>query len=186
MDVLAFNQLSGRARSGETEAVLEACRQHQGLVHRATMSGDRLLHFACKGGNLELARGLLDLGAVVDARTDGGWDALMCASRDGQKGHAAIVTLLLDRGADPCSRNAYATALCIAAMYDHLQVCLILLNRGADLMAVCDEGCTALTHYGSKTFQHYNKKTNEQLCQKLREAWAAGPHPSQRWARRWP
>ena len=102
MDNAAFEQLLDRSQRGETEAVLEACRQHQGLVLRANVIGWRLLHCACGGGHLELARGLLDLGAVVDARDNDGWDALMYALHHG---HPAVVTLLLDRGADPCSRN---------------------------------------------------------------------------------
>ena len=190
MDNAAFEHLSDRAGRGETEAVLEACRQHQGLVLRAGGGGSRLLHRACIGGHLELARGLLDLGAVVDAREVHGWDALMCASR---VGHAAVVTLLLDRGADPCSRNDDYTALYLAAMYDHLQVCLILLNRGADLMAVCYGGRTALTLYGVNANPPLSNEIKEQRREQLRVAWEAGPHPSQvqrrrdeRWARRYP
>jgi len=193
MDNEAFNQLLDRARRGETEAVLEACRQHQGLVLRADVNGWRLLHLACNGGHVELARGLLDLGAVVDARDNGGFDALMIASNNG---HAAVVTLLLDRGADPCSRNDDYTALYFAAESDHLQVCLILLNRGADLMAVCASlflGRTALADYGNFANPPPSNHIKEQRREQLRAAWAAGPHPSQvqrrrdeRWARRWP
>ena len=188
MDVAAFEQLLDRARSGETEAVLEACRQHQGLVLRADVNRYRLLHHACRGGHLELARGLLDLGAVVDARDIVGWDALMYASNNG---HAAVVTLLLDRGADPCSKDDYETALHMAAEKDHLQVCLILLNRGADLMAMSHIGRTALSHYGNRA--PLSNEIKEQRREQLRAAWEAGPHPSQvqrrrdeRWARRWP
>ena len=191
MDERAFIQLSDRARRGETEAVLEACRQHQGLVLRAKgISGQRLLHEACRGGHLELARGLLDLGAVVDARVNNGVDALMNAS---SYGHAAVVTLLLDRGADPCSRNDYYTTLILAAEHDHLQVCLILLNRGADLMAVCNGVHTALTDYGILANPPLSNEIKEQRREQLRAAWEAGPHPTQvqrrrdeRWARRWP
>ena len=190
MDNAAFNRSLGRAKRGETEAVFEACRQHQGLMLRADVDGDRLLHRACDGGHLELARGLLDLGAVVDARNNYGWDALMYASRNG---YPAVVTLLLDRGADPCSRNDDYTALYLAAMYDHLQVCLILLNRGADLMAVGHDGRTALTHYGFYANPRLSNEIKEQRREQLRVAWAAGLHPSQvqrrrdeRWARRYP
>ena len=170
--------------------MLEACRQHQGLVLRTNVDRERLLDRACFAGHLELARGLLDLGAVVNARNNDGWDALMYAS---ENGHAAVVTLLLDRGADPSSRNDYETALYLAALYDHLQVCLILLNRGADLMVVCHYGRTALTHYGIYADPPLSNEIKEQRREQLRVAWAAGPHPSQvqrrrdeRWARRWP
>jgi hypothetical protein len=150
--------------------VLEACRQHHGLVVRADMVGWRLLYCACIGGHLELARGLLDLGAVVDARAIHGYDALMCASRFG---HAAVVTLLLDRGADPCSRNDRFSALYMAAKYNHLQVCLILLNRGADLMAVCQYGPTALTHYGIGANSPLSNEIKEQRREQLRVAHAS-------------
>ena len=190
MDNAAFEQLLNRARSGETEAVLEACRQNQGLVLRADVGGHRLLHHACIGGHLELARGLLDLGAVVDARDNVNWDALMRASNNG---HATVVTLLLDRGADPCSRSDYWTALYLAAENDRLQVCLILLNRGADLMAVRYGGRTALTVYGTDADPPLSNEIKEQRREQLLAAWEAGPHPSQvqrrrdeRWARRYP
>ena len=163
MDVAAFQQLLERAERGETGAVLEACRQHQGLVLRAGMDGNRLLHYACLGGRLELARGILDLGAVVDARNNGGWDALMGASNNG---HAAVVTLLLDRGAHPCSRNGLVTALYLAAEHDNLQVCLILLNRGADLMVRFDES-NALMRYGFYANPPLSNEIKEQRCQQL-------------------
>ena len=190
MDDATFGQLLERAGRGETEAVLEACRQHQGLVLRVGgLYGERLLHEACSGGHLELARGLLDLGAVVDARNNVRWDALMCASNNG---HAAVVTLLLDRGAHPSSRNDDYTALYLAAENDHLQVCLILLNRGADLMVRFDES-NALMRYGVYANPPLSNEIKEQRQEQLLAAWAAGPHPSQvqrrrdeRWARRWP
>ena len=187
MDDAAFDQLLDRAKRGETEAVLEACRQHQGQVLRAGgLYGERLLDKACDVGHLELARGLLDLGADVDARDHYVWNALMCASR---RGHPAVVTLLLDRGADPCSRNGAWTALCMAAERDHLQVCLILLNRGANLTTVCVCWHKALSHYGIHANPPLSDEIMEQRRQQLRVAWAAGPRPSQRlkrWTRRYP
>jgi len=179
-----FMQIMEKAESGETEAVLEACRNHQGLVLRADdENGWRLLHRVCSRGHLELACGLLDLGASVNARDNSGWDALLCAS-DGD--HPAVVTLLLDRGADPCSRSKDYSALHLAAYNNNLQVCLSLLNRGADLLALTVSQRNALQEYGKGAFPRITDEEKEQCRNLLRAAWVAGPHPSQRWVRRFP
>ena len=93
---------------GETETVLAAVKRDPRLATRANERGDRLLDYSCMEGHLELARGLLVLGAQINARDSNGWDALMATSRHG---HLAVVGLLLSKGADPNSRNARDTAL---------------------------------------------------------------------------
>jgi hypothetical protein len=70
-------------------------------------------------------------------------------------------------------------------------VCELLLSRGADLMAQSSGGWSALTLYGA--WSGLTDAEKEAGLQRLREAWASGPHPSQvqrrrdeNWARRWP
>ena len=63
-----FNALLLRAYYGETETVLAAVKRDPRLATRADEDGVRLLFRACLGGRLELARGLLVLGAQVNAR----------------------------------------------------------------------------------------------------------------------
>jgi len=67
----------------EQAAVLAIVDQHEGIVHRATGGGNRLLHYASLGGQVNLMRGMIDRGAVVNAKDSCGEDALLCAAFDG-------------------------------------------------------------------------------------------------------
>jgi Ankyrin repeats (3 copies) len=176
-----FWALLDQARDGETETVLAAVKRDPRLANRATGDGDRLLYCACIRGHLELARGLLVLGAQINARDSDGWDALMAAS---ESGHLAVVGWLLSKGADPNSRNADCTALSLAAEFDHLDICLLLVSHAADLLEIDRQ--TALDLYGSGLDPKLYRKVKKQRLALLREAYDEGPHPNARWVRRWP
>ena len=98
-------------------------------------------------------------------------------------GHFAVCTVLLDRGADPDSNNQNSSALSCAALYDYLQVCLLLISRRANLMLALTDG-TALAVYGKNS-----ELTPDELEQRratLLTAFEQGPHPDMCWTRRWP
>lgn len=63
----------------------------------------RPLHSAAAADSTEISRALLDAGAEVDARQQGGYTALHAAA---QHGNAGLVELLLERGANPRIRTA--------------------------------------------------------------------------------
>ena len=119
----------------------------------------------------------------MHARDNGGWDALMYASRDG---HLSICTVLLDRGADPDSRTQYVSALSRAARYDRLQLCLLLISRRDNLMLALTDG-TAWAAYGMH--KRNPALTADELEQRraiVLTAFEQGPHPDMCWKRRWP
>jgi hypothetical protein len=144
---------------------------------------------------LDLQPGLLNLrwagvGFAVNRKWAGrNTTALIVA---GKGGDLALVLALLERGADLHARDDFnRTALIGAAYWAHPEVCELLLSRGADLMAKDDDGETALSLYGLGS--GLTPAAKEAGRQRLREAWASGPHPSQvqrrrdeNWARRWP
>ena len=82
-----------------------------------------------------------------------------------------------------------------ATLTDHPEVCLLLIARGADLLAVDMLNQSALTHYGDYA---HNDKGLDPLTKRWRVTeliayFRAGPHPSQvqrrkdeAWAKRWP
>ena len=189
MDDAAFDALLQQARRGEAEAVLTALDLDPTLAMRAAYFGRTLLHWACVGKHLELGRALLDRGSDVRARNNHGEDALNYACGPGS--NLALVTLLLDRGADPCSASDGSyTALMNAAHYGNHQVCLLLVSRGANLLAVYD-GRTAMDRYDIHS--NFTAAEKDEHRAALRAAFAEGPHPSQvqrrkdeRFARRWP
>jgi len=179
-----FDELCGKAFRGKTAEVLAAVDQDRRLATRADGFGDTLLTWACRGyhANPQLAQGLLERGANVHARSSGGWDALMYVSANG---HIAVCTVLLDRGADPDSNDQYFSALSRAARFDHLQLCLLLISRRANLMLALTEG-TALAVYGENKNPSLTPVVLEQRRATVLTAFEQGPHPDMCWARRWP
>jgi hypothetical protein len=88
---------------------------------------------ACHGGQVDLARDLVDRSANVNQRDTLGQDALMYASFNG---HIPVMEFLLSRGVDMTARsNNGGSALWFAAYYDKLPACKFLISRGYDLMA---------------------------------------------------
>jgi hypothetical protein len=101
----------------------------------------------------------------------------------------AMVTLLLDRGANLLAVNIYAeSALHHAAKKGNMDKCLLLLSRGADLMAVDNKGHTALddlSTYNRQTGRHCSEPEQEARRYLLRAAFEEGPHISQKRRRAW-
>ena len=184
MSKAEFDRLCDKALTGKTAEVLAAVDQDRRLATRADGNGWTLLVWACRGShnNPQLAQGLLERGANVHARGNGGWDALMWASLEG---HIATCTVLLDRGADPDSHDQYDSALSLAARNDHLQVCLLLISRRANLMLALNGG-TALDRYGQYKRPRLTPDELEQRRATVLTAFEQGPHPGMCWKRRWP
>ena len=175
-----FEQLLISAETGEIDIVLAAIDRDPDIIHKSGVWGNNLLHKASRGGQLKLVQTLLDRHADVNARSNMSWDALICAC---SQNHLTVVTLLLEKGANPCSGDGCKTALGLAAENGYHEVCLLLLSKGADLMAIHNRG-TVLSCYGRRALLNPPDKSIGRVA--LMETWRAGPHPSQRWIRRLP
>ncbi|XP_028651298.1 poly [ADP-ribose] polymerase tankyrase-2 isoform X1 [Erpetoichthys calabaricus] len=100
------------------------------------------LHFAAGFGRKDVVDYLLQSGANVHARDDGGLISLHNAC---SFGHAEVVSLLLQHGADPNSRDNWNyTPLHEAAIKGKIDVCIVLLQHGADPTIRNTDGRTAL------------------------------------------
>jgi len=100
------------------------------------------LHFAAGYGRREAVEILLNAGANVHARDDGGLIPLHNAC---SFGHAEVVALLLRAGADPNARDNWSyTPLHEASIKGKNDVCVMLLQHGADNTLRNTEGKTAL------------------------------------------
>ena len=89
-----FEQLLERAYVNDAPTeIIAAVELEPGLVTKAC-EGHRqtILHNACLGGRVDLARNLVDRQADVHQRDTDGWDALMCASVNG---HIPVMEFLL-------------------------------------------------------------------------------------------
>jgi hypothetical protein len=146
-----FRQLLGRARRNEAPAeILAAVELEPGLVTRASEGdGMTILHYACRGGHVDLVRDLVDRHSNVHQRSKYGTDALMYASSNN---HIPVMEFLLSRGADMTARdNDGTTALGLAALYDKLSACKFLISRGSDLIVKNNKGTMALDIYCNST-----------------------------------
>jgi ankyrin repeat protein len=121
-------------------------------IHQRDPDGMTLLMLAAVGGHVEVASLMIHRGADVLAlsQDDNAFDALMMACA---AGHTDFAKLLLDNGANinkrysiPSSRGPVGnqTALSLSANKRRLDVCRLLISRGAEIEVAADSGYTAL------------------------------------------
>uniref|UniRef100_A0A8C7FV96 Poly [ADP-ribose] polymerase n=1 Tax=Oncorhynchus kisutch TaxID=8019 RepID=A0A8C7FV96_ONCKI len=139
---LAVTQLFEACRTGDVSRVKRLVDTVN--VNAKDMAGRKStpLHFAAGFGRKDVVEHLLETGANVHARDDGGLIPLHNAC---SFGHAEVVSLLLCQGADPNARDSWNyTPLHEAAIKGKLDVCIVLLQHGADPNIRNTDGKSAL------------------------------------------
>ncbi|XP_060624723.2 poly [ADP-ribose] polymerase tankyrase-2 isoform X2 [Anolis sagrei] len=135
-------ELFEACRNGDVERVKRLVRPEN--VNGRDTAGRKSspLHFAAGFGRRDVVEYLLQSGANVHARDDGGLIPLHNAC---SFGHAEVVNLLLHHGADPNSRDNWNyTPLHESAIKGKIDVCIVLLQHGADPAIRNTDGRTAL------------------------------------------
>ncbi|TPP66477.1 Poly (ADP-ribose) polymerase [Fasciola gigantica] len=131
---------------GESGVIFDACRSGDvALVKKLLNSGISVnitdtsgrkstpLHFAAGYGRREVVELLLEHGADVAARDDGGLVPLHNAC---SFGHLEVVHIMLAAGSDPNARDCWNyTPLHEAAIKGKVEVCILLLQAKADPQA---------------------------------------------------
>uniref|UniRef100_A0A8C1GGF7 Poly [ADP-ribose] polymerase n=1 Tax=Cyprinus carpio TaxID=7962 RepID=A0A8C1GGF7_CYPCA len=154
MSVRRFSGVMESSGSAEPRELFEACRSGDlervkklvcplNVNSRDTAGRKSTpLHFAAGFGRRDVVEYLLQHGANVHARDDGGLISLHNAC---SFGHAEVVNLLLQHGADANSRDNWNyTPLHEAAIKGKLDVCIVLLQHGAEPTIRNTDGRTAL------------------------------------------
>ncbi|XP_043110250.1 LOW QUALITY PROTEIN: poly [ADP-ribose] polymerase tankyrase-2-like [Puntigrus tetrazona] len=154
MSVRRFSGVVGRSGSAEPRELFEACRSGDlervkkllcpVTVNSRDTAGRKStpLHFAAGFGRRDVVDCLLEHGADVHARDDGGLLSLHNAC---SFGHAEVVDLLLRHRADANSRDNWNyTPLHEAAIKGKIDVCIVLLQHGAEPTIRNADGRTAL------------------------------------------
>ncbi|XP_054132675.1 poly [ADP-ribose] polymerase tankyrase-2 [Melozone crissalis] len=135
-------ELFEACRNGDVERVKRLVRPEN--VNSRDTAGRKSspLHFAAGFGRKDVVEYLLQSGANVHARDDGGLIPLHNAC---SFGHAEVVNLLLRHGADPNARDNWNyTPLHEAAIKGKTDVCIVLLQHGAEPTIRNTDGRTAL------------------------------------------
>ncbi|XP_073209939.1 poly [ADP-ribose] polymerase tankyrase-2 isoform X4 [Lepidochelys kempii] len=135
-------ELFEACRNGDVERVKRLVRSEN--VNGRDTAGRKSspLHFAAGFGRKDVVEYLLQSGANVHARDDGGLIPLHNAC---SFGHAEVVNLLLRHGADPNARDNWNyTPLHEAAIKGKIDVCIVLLQHGAEPAIRNTDGRTAL------------------------------------------
>ncbi|KAM9336972.1 poly [ADP-ribose] polymerase tankyrase-2 [Symphorus nematophorus] len=138
----ASRELFEACRSGDLERVRKLLAAEN--VNSRDTAGRKStpLHFAAGFGRKDVVDFLLQNGANVHARDDGGLISLHNAC---SFGHAEVVSLLLHHGADANARDNWNyTPLHEAAIKGKIDVCIVLLQHGAEPTIRNTDGRTAL------------------------------------------
>ncbi|XP_065353147.1 ankyrin repeat domain-containing protein 17 isoform X5 [Cloeon dipterum] len=156
-----------RAPQQETRSLVEACSggdvctvrkllSEGRSVNETTEEGESLLSLACSAGYLELAQVLLAMSAGVEDRgIKGDCTPLMEAA---SAGHADIVQLLIDNGADVNAQSSTGnTPLMYACAGGHLEVVEILLKSHANVEDHNENGHTPLMEAASAGYVNVAK-----------------------------
>ncbi|MCI0431524.1 MAG: ankyrin repeat domain-containing protein [Rhodospirillales bacterium] len=169
--VVLFSALAAPAVAGsaspaaQNSSTCTALDQKFWTLHSPnTRALNELLLDAADNGCLELARRVLDAGAVAKAANQVGNSALTLAARAGEE---EVAELLLERGAPIDHRNlAGATALLTGVIANRRKLVIFLLDRGADFTIADENGVTPLA---AAAFNG-DKRTLERLLER-----GAGP-----------
>ena len=129
------------ARIGVIDSVVSLLDHGADPLARENWMGQTALMWAAAELHVDVIAPLVEAGAEVDSRTDGGFTSLMFATR---LGHIETVEALLDAGADIQQTLPDGTSpLVVAVINAHYDLAVRLLERGADPNA-SEQGWTAL------------------------------------------
>ena len=161
---LRFEESMRAARRGD----LAAIRRNERLVEinlRDPMSGLTVLHCAAQNGHSNIVRYLLKVHRNIDLNIKDHWGKVplhLAASR----GHAEVVNLLIrdPRTEQDICDAAWRTSLHASALFRHLNIVTVLLENGAKIDSVDNQGRTPLHYAAEKGYNVIVKELINKGC----------------------
>ncbi len=134
-------QLIHAAMEGDAGAVQALLARGAKVDGRDDLNGSTALMMAANGGNVKVARLLIEKGADVNAEDESTSTALMMAANNDK---TDVARLLIEKGADVNKRTIIGgTALMYA---NSTEMAKLLIDKGADVNARNNEGKTVLNY----------------------------------------
>jgi len=164
-----FNNLCQLIKQHDNKNIINIIAQNPEFINKTDSDGNTLLILSCQYDNLELTKILIKKKADIHHRNNEGRDALLTAART--HGCVDLCKFLLENGANPNTADKLnaETPLFISAWFDNLNLCLLLISYGANLMQEVSLG-SVLEYYGYKGYS--NDEEIEEHRNKLIEAFA--------------
>lgn len=134
-DVAGINALMSAVVSNDVNGVKFFSKAGRALINQKNIGGATALHLACREGNFEIAKTLIDSGANINATDNEGWTPLMRASLAGQ---AQIVEFLLARDAQANFLNSVGESAIIHATTSNCNECLGLMFEKFNFIRAMD------------------------------------------------
>ncbi len=133
-------ELFAAAEKGDFDTVKNLLTKYPDMKNVRRNGGWTLLHLSFN--SRELIEYLIENGADIEAKSDGGWTPLHSQAYGG---HKAGVELLLEHGADIEAKHAYdMTPLITSIRWDRIEVAKLLVEKGSNVDATNTLGRTPL------------------------------------------
>lgn len=146
-DVYGFDPLSVASAAGHVDAVKALLDCGADLNANNRICGRTALHRAAAEGREKVVDILLTRGISATATARDGAAALHAAAA---VGHVPVLSRLLQEGPADARDFCMATPLMAAAGAGHVEACAVLLDAGAEIEALDENGWSALLHAASE------------------------------------
>ncbi len=120
-DVAGITSLMSAVISGDVSGVKFFVKSGADIVNQKNIGGATPLLLACREGNLEIAKILIDNGANINATDNEGWTPLMRAALAGKKD---VVALLMTKDAQAAAVNSVGESAIFHATSSDCNECL--------------------------------------------------------------
>ena len=146
-------ELFAAAEKGDFETVKSLLAKYPDLKDAKRNGGWTLLHMAFN--SREMVEYLIEIGADIEARSDGQWTPLHSQAYAGSKD---AVGLLLEHGADKEAKHAYdMTPLLNSIRWNRVEAAKVLVEKGANVDSPDTLGRTALILSATKGYSELAK-----------------------------